>query len=54
MMVFPDTSPRGACVAGEDESYDLGTGAGFYVDATAAPWSDHYNMYTYITKAGRR
>jgi S-formylglutathione hydrolase len=52
MMVFPDTSPRGAGVAGEDASYDLGTGAGFYVDATAAPWSDHYNMYTYITTAG--
>ena len=36
MFVFPDTSPRGAGVAGEDESWDLGTGAGFYVDAEAA------------------
>ena len=37
MLVFPDTSPRGANVAGEDESWDLGTGAGFYVDATNEP-----------------
>jgi S-formylglutathione hydrolase len=50
MMVFPDTSPRGAGVAGEDEAYDLGTGAGFYVDATAAPWDENYNMYTYVTQ----
>src|SRR5262245_11761407 len=39
MLVMPDTSPRGAGVPGEDDSYDLGTGAGFYVNATAAPWS---------------
>ena len=50
MMVFPDTSPRGAGVAGEDDSYDLGSGAGFYVDATAAPWSANYKMYTYVTE----
>jgi len=49
MMVFPDTSPRGAGVAGEDDAYDLGTGAGFYVDATAAPWSANYRMYEYVT-----
>merc|ERR1719217_680325 len=49
-MVFPDTSPRGANIAGEDDAYDFGTGAGFYVDATQAPWDAHYNMYTYITK----
>jgi S-(hydroxymethyl)glutathione dehydrogenase / alcohol dehydrogenase len=50
MMVFPDTSPRGAGVAGEDDAYDLGTGAGFYVDATSAPWSANYKMYSYVTK----
>lgn len=50
MMVFPDTSPRGAEVQGEGDSYDLGTGAGFYVDATAAPWSTNYNMYTYVVQ----
>jgi S-formylglutathione hydrolase len=50
IMVFPDTSPRGAGIAGEDESYDLGTGAGFYIDATNAPWSANYNMYTYVTQ----
>jgi S-formylglutathione hydrolase len=37
-LVVPDTSPRGAGVAGEDDAYDIGTGAGFYVDATQAPW----------------
>lgn len=37
-------------VAGEDESYDFGTGAGFYVDATEAPWSSGYRMYSYVTK----
>ncbi|KAI1492192.1 Alpha/Beta hydrolase protein [Biscogniauxia mediterranea] len=47
-VVYPDTSPRGANIAGEDESYDFGTGAGFYVDATAAPWSAHYRMETYV------
>ena len=50
MFVFPDTSPRGAGVAGEDESWDLGTGAGFYVDATSEPWSQNYNMYSYVTQ----
>ena len=39
MVVAPDTSPRGAGVPGEDDDYDLGTAAGFYVDATEAPWS---------------
>ncbi|KAI0602968.1 Alpha/Beta hydrolase protein [Biscogniauxia sp. FL1348] len=47
-VVYPDTSPRGASIAGEDASYDFGTGAGFYVDATAAPWSAHYRMETYV------
>lgn len=49
-LVFPDTSPRGAGIAGEDDSYDFGTGAGFYLDATQAPWSKNYNMYSYVHK----
>lgn len=50
IIVAPDTSPRGAGITGEDDAYDFGTGAGFYLDATLAPWSNHYNMYSYITK----
>jgi S-formylglutathione hydrolase len=49
MIVAPDTSPRGQGVPGEDESYDLGTGAGFYLDATREPWSKAYKMYSYVT-----
>ena len=49
-LVCPDTSPRGANIEGEDESYDFGSGAGFYVDATEDKWSKHYNMYSYVTK----
>lgn len=48
ILVAPDTSPRGASVA-DDAAYDLGQGAGFYVDASEAPWSAHYRMYTYVT-----
>ncbi len=48
MLVAPDTSPRGAGIAGEQESYDFGVGAGFYVDATEPPWNRHYRMYRYI------
>jgi S-formylglutathione hydrolase len=48
MLVAPDTSPRGAGVPGEADHWDLGVGAGFYVDATEAPWSAHYRMYTYV------
>jgi S-formylglutathione hydrolase len=48
ILVAPDTSPRGAGVPGETESWDFGAGAGFYVDATALPWSRHYRMYSYI------
>ena len=48
-LVFPDTSPRGEGVA-DDEAYDLGQGAGFYVDATEAPWAPHFRMYSYITE----
>jgi S-formylglutathione hydrolase len=50
MLVAPDTSPRGANIAGESDSWDFGVGAGFYVDATQAPWSKHYRMYSYVTK----
>ncbi len=46
-LVFPDTSPRGEGVA-DDEAYDLGQGAGFYIDATEAPWSTHFRMQSYI------
>ena len=45
---MPDTSPRGVKVDGDDESYDFGTGAGFYVDATEPKWAS-YQMYSYIT-----
>jgi len=48
-LLFPDTSPRGANVDGEDESWDFGTGAGFYLDATNPKYSRYYNMYTHIT-----
>jgi len=47
-LLFPDTSPRGEGVA-DDEAYDLGQGAGFYVDATEAPWAPHYRMREYVT-----
>ncbi|MEM9071989.1 MAG: S-formylglutathione hydrolase [Myxococcota bacterium] len=50
IVVAPDTSPRGAGCPGEDDHWDFGSGAGFYVDATEAPWSERYRMYSYITK----
>lgn len=46
-IVAPDTSPRGDAVA-DAEGYDLGKGAGFYVDATQEPWAQHYRMYNYV------
>ncbi len=46
-IVAPDTSPRGAGVA-DDEGYDLGQGAGFYLNATQAPWNRHFRMYDYV------
>ena len=49
-LVMPDTSPRGASIEGEDEDWDFGTAAGFYLDATREPWSAHYRMYTYVTE----
>ena len=48
-IVAPDTSPRGCNIEGEDDSWDFGTGAGFYVDATEEKWKTNYNMYSYIT-----
>jgi S-formylglutathione hydrolase len=47
IFVAPDTSPRGEKVP-DDEAYDFGKGAGFYVDATREPFADHYRMYSYI------
>ena len=47
ILVAPDTSPRGGDVA-DAQGYDLGKGAGFYVNATQAPWSRHYRMYDYV------
>jgi len=49
-LVFPDTSPRGTDVPDGQNRYDLGKGAGFYVNATQAPWSQHYRMYDYVTR----
>jgi S-formylglutathione hydrolase len=48
ILVAPDTSPRGANIPGETDSWDFGVGAGFYVDATQQPWNQHYRMYSYI------
>ncbi|GAM83397.1 hypothetical protein ANO11243_013850 [Dothideomycetidae sp. 11243] len=49
-VVYPDTSPRGLKIKGEDDDYDFGSGAGFYVDATKEPYSKGYKMYSYITQ----
>jgi len=48
-LIFPDTSPRGQGVP-NDEAYDLGQGAGFYVNATQDPWAEHFQMWDYITE----
>jgi S-formylglutathione hydrolase len=48
-LVAPDTSPRGAPLPGDNDSWDFGIGAGFYVDATVAPWAQHYRMYSYVS-----
>ena len=48
-LVFPDTSPRGEGVA-DDDSYDLGQGAGFYVNATQTPWAPHFRMWDYVAE----
>ncbi|WP_050460705.1 S-formylglutathione hydrolase [Herbaspirillum autotrophicum] len=54
MLVTPDTSPRDAGIEGESASWDFGVGAGFYVDATQAPWSKHYRMYSYVVQELRQ
>ena len=48
-LIFPDTSPRGEGVA-DDEAYDLGQGAGFYVNATQKPWAPHFRMWDYVAE----
>ncbi|MBH8563186.1 S-formylglutathione hydrolase [Nostoc sp. CENA67] len=50
MLVAPDTSPRNTGIPGEDDDWDFGTGAGFYVDATEEPWHQHYQMYSYVVQ----
>jgi S-formylglutathione hydrolase len=47
-LIAPDTSPRGAGVAGESDSWDFGVGAGFYLDATQAPWAPHWRMESWL------
>ncbi|MBA3254443.1 MAG: S-formylglutathione hydrolase [Burkholderiaceae bacterium] len=47
-LLMPDTSPRGANVAGESDSWDFGVGAGFYLDATREPWAKHWRMESYL------
>mmetsp|Transcript_17835 Transcript_17835/g.30256 ORF Transcript_17835/g.30256 Transcript_17835/m.30256 type:complete len:226 (+) Transcript_17835:1315-1992(+) len=49
-VVFPDTSARGVEIEGQDDSYDLGSGAGFYLNATTEKWKKHYNMHDYVVK----
>ena len=49
-LIAPDTSPRGAHVPGESDNWDFGVGAGFYLDATQAPWATHYRMESYLTQ----
>lgn len=48
MLVAPDTSPRGSDIPDDPDAWDFGTGAGFYVNATEAPWNTHYRMYSYV------
>ncbi|XP_072902271.1 S-formylglutathione hydrolase isoform X1 [Hemitrygon akajei] len=50
IIVVPDTSPRGCNIPGEDDSWDFGTGAGFYVDSSEEPWKANYRMYSYVTE----
>ena len=49
-LIAPDTSPRGANALGEADNWDFGVGAGFYLDATQAPWAKHWRMESYITQ----
>ncbi|MES2257515.1 MAG: S-formylglutathione hydrolase [Pseudomonadota bacterium] len=48
ILIAPDTSPRGAAIPGETDAWDFGAGAGFYLDATQAPWDRHYRMASYV------
>lgn len=50
MLVAPDTSPRSTGIQGEDDDWDFGSGAGFYLDATLEPWATHYHMYSYVVQ----
>ena len=50
MLIAPDTSPRGTDFPGQADDWDFGVGAGFYVDATQTPWSQHWRMYSYVTR----
>jgi S-formylglutathione hydrolase len=50
MLIAPDTSPREPRLPGDADNWDFGYSAGFYVDATAAPWSQYYRMYSYVTR----
>lgn len=50
ILVVPDTSPRNTGIQNENDHWDFGTGAGFYVDATLEPWQKHYQMYSYVVK----
>ncbi len=50
MLVAPDTSPRNTGIADEAADWEFGTAAGFYLDATAAPWSRFFNMYSYVSR----
>ncbi len=49
-LIAPDTSPRNTGIEGEDDDWDLGSGAGFYVNATQPGWREHYQMYDYVTQ----
>jgi S-formylglutathione hydrolase len=50
LLIAPDTSPREPRIPGDAEDWDFGYSAGFYLDATSAPWSQHYRMYSYVTR----
>uniref|UniRef100_H2YUD2 S-formylglutathione hydrolase n=1 Tax=Ciona savignyi TaxID=51511 RepID=H2YUD2_CIOSA len=50
VVITPDTSPRGCNIEGENDSYDFGSGAGFYVNATEDKWKTNYRMFAYVTK----
>lgn len=49
-LIVPDTSPRGVNLPGEDDQMDVGSGAGFYINATQPPWASHYQMYDYVSR----